>query len=449
MNAFSRRNFLRQAGAISGLAALEMGLPSALNIVPVERTLMAQAQAAAPWYTHEFIADSLMNERIIWFLAHTWERMAEVSEVLDTLTRITSGDSASWRAEWFKTADRLRKVADEALAKGHTISAGETYLRVTGYDLAGLVYASSPNDPDVRPRAQDSTDAFQKALKLLGIPGEYVEIPYENSALPAYFFRSPLADGKAPVLIVHQGQDASVEENLFVAEGCIKRGYHCLLLHHPGQGLALRLKGLPFRPDWEKVITPVVDYLVAKPEVDADRIALMGLSFGGSLVLRAAAFEQRLKIVIANPAVYSWWDWFKVYLFGDHADFAGLLDSDPEAFNAAYAQFLTSSPESAMYQWWTESAMWKYGASSPADLMIKLRAYTNVDIIDRVSCNVLVMDGENEWVAPEHARLAYDALKCPKTYMLFEAESTASLHCQTGAMAVASQRMFDWFDENI
>ena len=48
-----------------------------------------------------------------------------------------------------------------------------------------------------------------------------------------------------------------------------------------------------FRPDWEAVIGPVVDFAVTRPEVDPSRIALMGISFGGYLAPRAASGEPR------------------------------------------------------------------------------------------------------------------------------------------------------------
>ncbi|HVO42369.1 MAG TPA: alpha/beta fold hydrolase, partial [Aggregatilineales bacterium] len=399
-----------------------------------------------PWCENKLIGDPLMDERLLWFMGHAWEGMSDLGECLDTASRIQPGDSESWMREWFATADRLCAVADNALARGHKISAGETYLRACSYYLAGLIYSEQPG-ADIRRRVLTSADCFQKALDLLSIPGQAVEIPYEDSALPAYFFRAPGARGKAPVLIVHQGMDASVEEDLFLAQGAIKRGYHCLLLHHPGQGLALRDKGLTFRPDWENVITPVIDFLVKRPEVDADRIILMGLSFGGALVTRAGAFEKRIAICIANPAVYSWWDFLSGFLFGGDPELARLLETDPDAFNRALADFLTQAP--AMYTWWVKSASWKFGASSPADLLNKLKQYTNADIAHKVTCKMLVMDGEGEIWAAQQARKLYDALNCPKDYMLFTAQDTGLLHCQTGAMASSSQRLFDWLDENI
>jgi len=68
----------------------------------------------------------------------------------------------------------------------------------------------------------------------------------------------------------------------YIADAAISRGYQCLLIDGPGQDEALRLQGLPFRPDWENVITPVVDFLIKQKYVDPDRIGLMGLSMGGA-----------------------------------------------------------------------------------------------------------------------------------------------------------------------
>src|SRR3712207_8614627 len=52
------------------------------------------------------------------------------------------------------------------------------------------------------------------------------------------------------------------------------RGYHCLAFDGPGQGYALFHQKLYFRSDWEKVITPVVDWALTRPEIDGKRIAL-------------------------------------------------------------------------------------------------------------------------------------------------------------------------------
>jgi dipeptidyl aminopeptidase/acylaminoacyl peptidase len=96
-----------------------------------------------------------------------------------------------------------------------------------------------------------------------------------------------------PTLIMHTGFDGSA---------AIERGYNVLAFDEPGQYGPLHREGLVFRPDWEKVVTPVVDFALRQPGVDPKRIALMGISMGGYLAPRAAAFEKRLAALIAKAA---------------------------------------------------------------------------------------------------------------------------------------------------
>jgi hypothetical protein len=93
--------------------------------------------------------------------------------------------------------------------------------------------------------------------------------------------------------------------------------------------------------------------------------------------------------------------------------------------------------------------MWRHGARSPSELLLKLKEFTNAPIVDRISCRMLVMDGTAEAFTAGQARKLYDSLRCPKDYMLFTEEDTGLVHCQTGAHAVAAQRMFDWLDEHV
>ena len=97
---------------------------------------------------------------------------------------------------------------------------------------------------------------------------------------------------------MHSGFDGTAEELYYNrAVFAIKRGYHCLLFEGPGQGGVIRELNIPFRPNWETVVTPVVDFALKRKEVDPDAIALMGISFGGYLAPRAVAFEHRIRLV--------------------------------------------------------------------------------------------------------------------------------------------------------
>src|ERR1700748_2932742 len=58
---------------------------------------------------------------------------SEFGEVMATVSRITSGSADSWYAEWNATAERVEKEADGQLARGHRVSARDSYLRATTY----------------------------------------------------------------------------------------------------------------------------------------------------------------------------------------------------------------------------------------------------------------------------------------------------------------------------
>ncbi|MGF1504475.1 MAG: alpha/beta hydrolase family protein [Anaerolineae bacterium] len=441
----SRRSFLLSSGlgfvAGSALTAAAIGF----DVVPLGGT-QATESVDSPWWVIGLSADPLMDERLLYKLGQIWYRMGDVGEILDTASRIEASQPASWRAEWFHSADRLRAMADDSLASGHRISAGEAYLRAASYYLAGLIYNESPNAPDLLRASRASAETFAAALDLLDMPAQPVQIPYEGTHLPGYFFRVPGAQN-APILIAHQGMDASIEEALFLGTEAVRRGYHALLFHHPGQGRALRELGLTFRPDWENVITPVVDFALEQPGVDADRIIVTGLSFGGSLVTRAAAFEKRIAILIPNPAHYDWYGFIRETMEEGIPNAGELAENAPRAFNTAVNAYLQAAP--AFHSWWFRAAMWKFGADSPAQLMANLKGYTNADIAGQVSCKVLVMAGEAETYGADYGTQLYDALTTDKDRIVFTAADTALLHNQNGALSVSAHYMYNWLDENI
>ncbi len=399
---------------------------------------------ADPWYKTRVMADPILDQVLLFYLSEAWQGSSDIGEVLQTASRVKADDEYSWTREWRKTAERLRARAEKSERGGHALSAGQAYLRAATYYRASLHRYPSPSDPDVREMAALEVASFSKAIRLLGIPARSVKIPYEGTSLPGYFFRSPVAAKKAPVLIVHQGRDAWAEDCLYIAQEAMRRGYHALLFDGPGMGQTIRLQGLVFRPDWEKVITPVVDFAISTPGVDPKRIALMGISMGGALAPRAAAFEKRLKLLIANPGVYEWSRIYTGFIAEGNPELAELPAKDPGQFDAMMAQAAQASP---LLKWGLADSMWRHGAKTPSGLFLDLKRYTNKGYAQRITARTLVIDGEAEEFG--QAKELYDALTCPKEYLLFTEEEAAPLHVQVGALAVSSQRIFDWIDGNI
>ncbi|HUH65998.1 MAG TPA: prolyl oligopeptidase family serine peptidase, partial [Syntrophales bacterium] len=200
---------------------------------------------------------------------------ADAGEVLKTAYAIKEGDDESWYREWLKTSGEREKV--------HT----------------------DPNDSRIVSAWKKSRDSFLKAARLSDRPIIPVKIPFEGTTLPGYLCLVDKSGTKRPLLILHSGFDGTAEELYFeTAYFAVKRGYNVLIFEGPGQGGVIRVQKIPFRPNWETVVTPVVDYALTRKDVDGKRIALMGISFGGYLAPRAVAFEKRIRACIANGGIY-------------------------------------------------------------------------------------------------------------------------------------------------
>jgi alpha-beta hydrolase superfamily lysophospholipase len=170
-------------------------------------------------------------------------------------------------------------------AAGHRVSACNAFLRASNYYRTAYIFMFAlPVDPRVIEAHEKQTDSFQKAAALFEQPIEVLKSPYQNTTLPGYFIKPDASNTARKSLLCTGGYDGTCEELFFsIAGGALKRGYNVLIFDGPGQGGALVKQKLPMRADWENVVTPVVDYLLTRPDVDSARIALYGGSFGGYL----------------------------------------------------------------------------------------------------------------------------------------------------------------------
>ncbi|MFC1589861.1 alpha/beta hydrolase family protein [Candidatus Omnitrophota bacterium] len=400
------------------------------------------AKAAGNWYDDLLFKDENFIFEFIRAIGYAYEKGADIGECVDTARRIKDSDDVSWYNEWLKTADRLFSFAQKMESEGDSVSAKEAYMRASNYyRAAGFFLRTQDSLPKALSSWKRSRESFQKALAYM--PDiERVSIPYMDTTLPGYFMKTANSKGKTPpLLIVHTGFDGTGEELYFeVGAAALSRGYNCLLFEGPGQGEVIRIQKIPFRYDWEKVVTPVVDYALARPDVDPDSIALMGISMGGYLAPRAVAFEHRIKACVANGGVYD----FAASLYNNLPDkLLVLVREDPEQFNAEIEKVMEKS---AGIRWFFNNGMWTFQASSPADFVIKMSDYTLKDVAGQIRCDMLVIDGEGDVFLKGQGKKLYEALTCPKTYTLFTREETAQAHCQAGSTAISNEIIFNWLD---
>jgi pimeloyl-ACP methyl ester carboxylesterase len=364
---------------------------------------------------------------------------AAPGEAFHAASRVNERDLESWVHEWSALGARVEAEGATALEKAHKVSARDAYLRAyTYYRTATLCLRV--NDPRFRETWQTMRACYRQAARLFEPPIEPVEIPYEGSALPAYFVQAKDDGGEAkrPTVIVIGGGETFCEELYFWGgAGAAERGYNALLVDMPGQG-ATAFEGMHHRHDVEVPMGAVMDYLEDRSDVDTERIGAYGVSLGGYILLRSAAFEERIKAcAVSTPII----DWHQTLVDA----MPSLLRNAPRPlFNSVMKLGnLFSRTQLIAYEKFFE---WQVGARDFAEAMEKFRPW-KVDV-SRISCPVLCMLGTGEQETFKKQTYAcYAALRSPKALRVFTEEEGADAHSQANNQRLAHQVVFDWLDE--
>jgi 2,6-dihydroxypseudooxynicotine hydrolase len=207
---------------------------------------------------------------------------------------------ADWAPNWKAVGDTHRALAEEAAAHGHIVSATEAFQRAAwSYHLGKFLWFEDPRlhlEMSALVRAM-----YARALPHLDPPGERLEIPFEGTTLPGNL-RRPRAAARPPVVLLVPGLDSVKEELFMMEQDFLRRGMATFTIDGPGQGESA--PRFPIRADWSSVVRPVIDALAARPDVDAGRVGLMGISMGGIYGPLAAATEKRIRALVALSGPY-------------------------------------------------------------------------------------------------------------------------------------------------
>lgn len=395
-----------------------------------------------------FFENDAFNFKVQSMLGELRSGCGDAGEIFSAVAEITDGDDTSWVAQWQALGDRVAEIAQEAAAKGHSVSARDAYLRASAYYAAVLEAVDGVDNADA---ALDSAFAahracFDEYVSRLDLPATKVEIPYEGSTMPGYFFAVAATEGTPhPTVILTNGSDGAVTSMLGLVNAARDRGYNALIYDGPGQQSMLFERGIPFRPDWEAVITPIVDFLTTRPDVDADRLALYGWSQAGYWVPRAVAFEHRIAAAVADPGVV---DVSTSWIAQSPPELVKLLADNDRATFDQYMAIGVSSATPAQQQVFA----WRgkpYGITDPYDLYKAAEGYTLGDVTTQIVTPLLVTDPEGEQFWPGQSQQLYDALPGPKSLVKFTAAEGADRHCEPMGRALLEQRVFDWLDETL
>lgn len=375
-----------------------------------------------------YLANMWFNAQFERTLGHTSVGGADLGECFSLIKELNKDDFQIWFQAWYGLGTTLESQAQSYASSGDHYSAYCAYLRASNYFRSSFFFLDeNPSDSRIEKAYDQSSQAFTNALMNSDIAYQSLMIPFEDFFLPGYLFFPNHSEECWPLIIDTGGGDATKEE-LFLTTviGALQRGYACLIFDGPGQGAMLRKQGIPFRPDWEVVMTAVIDHAIMNKKVDAKRIIVYGSSFGGYLAPRTATKEHRITACIANPGILNTTSaqLNSLPLSIQQAMTAG----DDATVNAFFKDLCQQDP---MKGFLFESRKIRFGAKTIAEMFKKTRQYEIENTVKNIVCPMLILDNESEHITKGQAKKLFDAIAHDnKQYHLFKTIDGHGGHCQ-------------------
>ncbi len=359
---------------------------------------------------------------------NTWAALAAGGEfgdlglILDGL-REHVGQDEIWYETWTRLASLLETRAQDNLATGTRASAGENYFLASLYHKIAEQFVP-PADPLRLKSYGRALDTFEQARSMTDHGIERVLVPYERGqSLPAYFIPAQNRAGPNPTVIFLSGLDTTKEISyLRLRDKLAKRGISCLAVDTPGVGEALRIGKLYTRYDYEVPVGAAIDYLQSRGDVDRNRIGIIGSSLGGYYVARAAAFEPRLRAVVA---------------WGGNYD-----------YHAVWHRRITvgGAVAAPMFQ-----LMYITGTDTMEAAMKCVERFQVGPIGERITCPFLIVHGQDDQQVPvADAKRMFEVIASKdRTLKIFTGENGGAAHCQFDNHFPALLFVADWLAKKL
>jgi pimeloyl-ACP methyl ester carboxylesterase len=325
--------------------------------------------------------------------------------------------------------EEFLKLADDTLEKRELNKAAYYYRAAEFFMLR----------EDKRKKAiRNKFVSLKKEVNEVSESNEF-KVPYKNGFLPGYKF---FIDKSSPVIVIFGGFDSYIEELLFLKNYLNDRGYNVVFFDGPGQGGALEDYDIKLEKDWQNPVKCVLDFL------NLDEVILLGLSLGGELVIQAAAFEKRVKYVIADDAMFDFLECnlkqvniflrilVKLFLSLKLAPIINIL-------------FRFGMKRSFIFSWGVNQGMHITGASSPYSYLKKIKELNVKKASKLLNQHVLLLAGaEDHYIPLEMFYKQIESLKnaASVTGKIFTKAESAQNHCHVGNIKLSIDFIINWMD---
>lgn len=363
-----------------------------------------------------------------------------------TLGRIVDGDPESWFREWTATADRLRRHALVSEHAGQQETSGWFYLGAAESYARSIDFIDGmADDSALLPAFRQYRACWESFIDSSCGRNVRCDTAFEDTTLPGYLFRPDASGRPRPTVVITNGSDGSLSG--LWAEGLrasLERGWNVYVFEGPGQQSLLFEQGIPFRHDWESVLTPVVDTLLTRPDVDGERLLALAVSQGGYWLPRALAFEHRFLAAAVDDGV---WDVSRVWDSSLPESLVALLDAgERNRFNEAVA----ATPIDPIRHRDFLFRARPYGSfETPYDLFQAVRRYRLAEVAGQIRTPILICDPDDETWFTGQPRALYDALTCEKELLHCSREDGAEYHCEPWARGLVNARICDFFRKHL
>ena len=337
------------------------------------------------------------DEKLKTALTHWAHRFITNGVILADFQDITGALESwdGWCAAWSARAELHEGMGREALAQKNRVSAAEHLTRAGVYYHFGKFLFVH----DIEQMTMTHLKAVacrMAALPHLRPAGERVEIPYEGKALYG-ILRKPAGIERPPVVVMAMGLDSAKEECDAYEQPYLARGIATLAFDGPGQGEGEY--DFAIRGDYEVPVKAVIDLVETRGDLDANRVAMWGVSLGGYYAPRAAAFDKRIKACLALGGPFDWdavWD--------------GLPALTKEAFRV------------------------RSHCATEADARSNARTLSLVGIAKQIACPIYIVNGRQDRIVP-----CADAERLAR-----EVTGPATLNIVEDGNHIANNRAYRW-----
>lgn len=263
----------------------------------------------------------------------------------------------------------------------------------------------------------------------------YERIPYQNSYLPVYYMKQK---SSRKTIVIHGGYDSFVQEFMVFIFFFYEKGYDVFFFEGPGQGEALLRGNLKMTSRWEECTSAVLDYY------NLNDVTLIGISLGGYLALRAAAYDKRITGLILYDLIYDFYGSIKARM-GKVKGW--IFDQMTKNKNHPLWKMVNKKMDNIYFTKWLLQQGYEIyeNVHTPFEYFNHIKQYNTRDISSLITQDTLVLAGEKD-IYTVYYQNQLDALVNAKsvTGRIFTEAESADHHCQIGNLMLVLKTMEDW-----